>query len=145
VKIPTLLVGLMVVAGVIQSAPAMSAKDAPSYDKGVLLSMDSKACGAAQNSGKSLTEQLIGGDAEHKKVQEVLCQEYVLQADRITYRIRPKDDKHAILLPVGDTVQFRISKDKMYLRNPEGGRKEREYKVISMQPRADVKEARNAP
>lgn len=106
--------------------------------------MDSKSCGAAQNSGKSLTDQIIGGDSEHKKVQEVLCQEYVLQADRITYHIRPKDEKHAVLLPIGEAVQFRIYKDKMYVRNPEGDRKEREYKVVSMQPRTEVKEAQNA-
>jgi hypothetical protein len=30
------------------------------------------------------------------------------------------------------------------VRNPEGDRKEREYKVVSMQPRTEVKEARNA-
>jgi hypothetical protein len=131
-------------AAFIAAAPFAFAKDAPSYDKGLLLSMDSKSCGAAQNSGKSLTDQIIGGDSEHKKVQEVLCQEYVLQADRITYRIRPKDEKHAVLLPIGEAVQFRIYKDKMYVRNPEGDRKEREYKVVSMQPRTEVKEARNA-
>jgi hypothetical protein len=144
VKIRTVMAGLTLLAALVGLASEVSAKDAPSYDKGVLLSMDSKTCGAAQNSGKSLTDQLVGSDAQHKKVQEVLCQEYVLQADRITYRIRPKDDKHPILLPVGDTVQFRIFKDKMYVRNPEGDRKEREYKVLSMQPRAEVKEARNA-
>ena len=143
-KLRTALVGLAILAAPVALAPFASAKDAPSYDRGTLLSMDSKSCGAAQNSGKSLTDQIIGSDSEHKKVQEVLCQEYVLQADRITYRIRPKDDKHPVLLPVGDSVQFRIYKDKMYVRNPEGDQREREYTVVSMQPRTEVKDARNA-
>jgi hypothetical protein len=62
----------------------------------------------------------------------------VLQADHVTYRIQPKDDKHPVLLPVGETAQFRIHKDKMLLRVPEADGKEREYIVLSMTPRADV-------
>jgi hypothetical protein len=73
----------------------------------------------------------------------VLCQEYVLQGDRIVYHIRPVDTKHPQLLPVGDNVQYRIHKDKMYVLDREGNTKEREYTVTSMQVRQDVKEARN--
>jgi hypothetical protein len=124
-------------------ASAAFAKDATAYDKGTLLSMDSKECGSAQKGAKSLTGEILGTDSEHKKTTDLLCQEYVLEAERMVYRIRPKDDKHPVLLPVGDSVQFRIHKDKMYLRNPEGDKKEREYTVVSMQPRAEVKQARN--
>jgi hypothetical protein len=67
-----------------------------------------------------------------------MCQEYVLQTERVTYRIRPKDDKHPVLLPVGETAQFRIHKDKLLLRVPEADGKEREYCVLSMTPRSDV-------
>src|SRR5580693_8029003 len=125
------------------TSPALFAKDPPSYDKGLLLSMDSTMCGTAENDGKSLTGELIGTDSSHKKTKEVLCQEYVLQGARLTYRIRPRDDKHPVLLPVGESVQFRIHKDKLYLRDPEGDSKEREYLVVSMQLRQDVKEAKN--
>jgi hypothetical protein len=31
----------------------------------------------------------------------------------VIYRIRPRDDKHPVLLPVGEKAQFRIQKDKM--------------------------------
>jgi hypothetical protein len=41
-------------------------------------------------------------------------------------------------LPVGETAQFRIHKDKMMLRVPEADGKEREYIVLSMTPRTDV-------
>jgi hypothetical protein len=135
--------GVAVAGLVLFASPALFAKDPPSYDKGVLLSMDSTMCGTAENDGKSLTGELIGTDSSHKKTKEVLCQEYVLQGARLTYRIRPKDEKHPVLLPVGESVQFRIHKDKLYLRDPEGDSKEREYLVVSMQLRQDVKEAKN--
>ncbi len=118
------------------------AKDPPSYQKGTLLQMESAPCGYAEKSGKSIGGEILGTDSAHKKTQEVLCQEYTLQADRIIYRIRPKDDKHPILLPVGETVQFRIHKDMLLLRNPEGDSKEREYFVLSMTSRTDVKDPR---
>ena len=128
---------------VLFAAPSLFAKDPPSYDKGVLLSMESTMCGTSENGGKTVTGEILGTDSAHKKTQELLCQEYVLQGDRLTYRIRPKDDKHPQLLPVGESVQFRIEKDKMYLRNPEGDQKERQYLVLSMQMRPDVKVAKN--
>lgn len=123
------------------AAPVAFPKDEPSYDKGQLLSMDSTTCGSAEKDGKSVAGEIIGTDSGHKQVQEVLCQEYVLQSDHIVYRIRPTDAKHPVLLPVGDSVEFRIHKDKLYLRNPEGDRKERQYIVVSMQPREDLKDS----
>lgn len=132
------LAGLLVLA-----APLTFAKDAPSYDRGVLLSMDSASCGYAQNSGKTVAGEIFGTDGGHVKTQEMLCQEYSLQAERIIYRIRPKDEKHPVLLPVGERVEFRIHKDKLFLRVPEGDDKERQYTVLSMQMREDVKTAQN--
>jgi len=123
---------------------AAQAKDPPSYQKGVLLQMDSVPCGYAEKSGKGVGGALLGTDSAHKKTQEVLCQEYVLQSDRIVYRVRPKDEKHPVLLPVGETAEFRIHKDKLLLRVPEADGKEREYIVLSMTPRADAKDSRPA-
>src|SRR5437016_5821186 len=109
------------------------------YQKGTLLRMDSTSCGMQEKGSKSLTGELLGTDAQSKKTQEVLCQEYVLQTNRVVYRIRPKDDKHPALLPIGETAQFRIHKDKLILRVAEGGDdKEREYIVVSMTPRQDA-------
>ena len=128
-----LLIGLLLCA-----ACPVPAKDKPDYEKGVLLQMDSTACGIAEKDGKSLTGELIGTDSQNKKTQQVLCQEYILQSDKIIYRIRPKDDKHPALLPIGETAKFRIHKDKLLLLVPEGDGKEREYFVISMTPRPDA-------
>jgi hypothetical protein len=49
--------------------------------------------------------------------------------------------KHPILLPVGDSVQYRVKKDKMYVLDREDDKKEREYSVVSMRVREDVKDS----
>ena len=67
-----------------------------------------------------------------------------LQSDTVIYRIRPVDEKHPVLLPVGQTAQFRIHKDKMLLQVEDADGKEREYSVISMTPRAERKSADNS-
>ena len=120
------------------AALSLQAKDGPAYEKGVLTQMDSSSCGYAEKDGKTIAGEIFGTDGQHKNTKVVLCQEYVLQTERVTYRIRPKDDKHPVLLPVGETAQFRIHKDKLLLRVPEADGKEREYFVLSMTPRSDA-------
>jgi hypothetical protein len=116
-----------------------NAKEPRHYQSGTLLQMDSVECGVDENSGKSITGELIGTDSAHKKTHELLCQEYVLQSAHILYRIRPKDDKRPVLLPVGEKAQFRIEKDKMMLSVEDLDSKEREYNVVSMTPRSENK------
>ena len=126
------------------SSLSLQAKDKPAYERGEIVQMDSAACGLAEKDGKTLAGEIFGTEGQHKKTQETLCQEYVLRSQRITYRIRPKDDKHPSLLPIGETAVFRIHKDKLLLRVPEADGKEREYIVLSMTPRTDVAENRAA-
>jgi hypothetical protein len=137
-------IGVACAGLIVFAAPTLLAKDPPSYDKGTLLSMDSTSCGYAEKDAKSVTGEILGTDSAHKNTQVVLCQEYVLQSDRMVYHLRPKDTKHPVLLPVGESIDFRVHKDMVILRDPEGDKKEREYTVVSIQPRPDVKEARNS-
>jgi hypothetical protein len=123
---------------------SLQAKDKPAYEKGELVQMNSTSCGYAEKDGKTMAGEIFGTDGQHKKTQETLCQEYVLRTQRIAYRIRPKDDKHPVLLPIGETAEFRIHKDKLLLRVPESDGKEREYIVLSMTPRTDVADTRAA-
>ena len=111
------------------------AKEPKHYQTGTLLQMDSVECGFDENSGKSFAGEVLGTDSAHKKTHALLCQEYVLNTDRVIYRIRPKDDKHPVLLPVGEKAEFRLNKDKMMLRVEDLDDKEREYTVVSMTPR----------
>ena len=126
------------IAGCLLLAGVCAAKEHDDYQKGTLLRMDSTSCGMQEKGGKSLTGELIGTDSQSKKTQEVLCQEYVLQTQRVVYRIRPKDDKHPVLLPIGETALFRMHKDKLILKVAEADGKEREYIVVSMTPREDA-------
>ena len=132
------------VAVLLLAAACSPAKDKPAYEKGVLTQMDSTSCGYAEKDGKTLAGEIFGTGGQHKKTQETLCQEYILKGNRITYRIRPKDDKHPTLLPIGETAEFRIHKDKLLLRVPEEDGKEREYIVLAMTQRTDVAETRPA-
>jgi hypothetical protein len=125
------------VVGVVLLASVGYAKEPKPHQGGKLLQMESVACGVDENSGKSLAGEIIGTDGAHKKTHELLCQEYILQSDKVIYRIRPKDEKHPVLLPVGEQAQFRMEKDKMVLRVEDLDNKDREYVVVSMTPRED--------
>ena len=109
------------------------AKEPVFHHQGTITNMDAVECGVDENSGKSFAEEVLGTDSGHKKTRELLCQEYVLKSDRVIYRIRPRDEKHPVLLPVGERAEFRIKKDKLLLSVPELDGKEREYSVTSMQ------------
>jgi hypothetical protein len=116
-------------------ATAAQAKGPRHYQSGSLVKMESVKCGSDEKNGKSFAGEIIGTDSAHMKTHEVLCQEYILQTDTLVYKIRPKDEKHPVLLPVGEKAQFRLDKDKLVLRVEDMDDKEREYIVVSMVPR----------
>ena len=128
----------LVLASLFLAATAYAREPKP-YQSGKLLQMDSVQCGVDEKDAKSFTGEMIGADSGHKKTQELLCQEYLLQTDTMIYRIRPRDAKHPVLLPVGEQAQFRLEKDKMMLRVEDMDSKEREYLVVSMTLRVDTK------
>jgi len=115
-------------------AAAAQAKDAPSYQSGMLKEMTSVECGYEQKSAKGLVGELVGTDDSHSKTRKTFCHEYVLETNRVVYRIRPKEEKHPAILPVGEKAMFRMKKDLMVLKVPEGDDKEREYDVVSIVP-----------
>ena len=117
------------------TAASAHAREQRAHESGTLLQMDSVECGTDEKSGKSVVGEMIGTDSAHQKIHMLLCQEYLMQTDRIIYRIRPRDDKHPVLLPVGERAQFRMDKDRMKLRVEELDDKERDYIVVSMTPR----------
>jgi hypothetical protein len=122
-------------------ASAGFAKEPKPYQTGKILQMDSVSCGMAEKDSQSLAGEMLGTDSGHKKTQEVLCQEYVVQTERVIFRIRPRDEKHPALLPIGEQAQFRLQKDKMLLMVEGFENKEREYIVVSMTPRSDASTA----
>src|SRR5579864_7248270 len=125
---------LQYVLAIVLVAAAAQAKEPRHFQSGKLLKMESVKCGMDEKNGKSFAGELVGTDSAHMKTKELLCQEYVLETDSVLYRIRPKDDKHPALLPIGEKAQFRLDKDKMLLRVEDLDDKEREYFGVSMSP-----------
>src|SRR5215469_9984607 len=95
-----------VLFGVLLISVAATAKDAPSYQGGVLKEMTSVECGFEQKSAKGIMGELVGTDDSHSKMRKTLCQEYVLETNGVVYRIRPREEKHPARLPVGQKALF---------------------------------------
>ena len=119
-------------------AAAIYAKEPKHYQTGTLIRMEAISCGTTEKDAKSLTGELLGTDSGSRKSEDLLCQEYVLQADTLIYHLRPRDSKQPPLLPIGEHAQFRLEKDKLILRVEDLDNKDREYTVTSIVPRTDV-------
>ena len=119
---------------VVLLAAVAFAREPKHYQSGKLVKMQSVKCGTDAKDGKSLAGEMLGTDSQHMKTRELLCQEYTLETSSVIYTIRPKDDKHPALLPIGNQAQFRMDKDKLLLRVEDYDDKEREYEVVSMTP-----------
>ncbi|HJT69258.1 MAG TPA: hypothetical protein VJ731_03615 [Terriglobales bacterium] len=125
-------------------AATVQAKEPKHYQSGKLLKMESVKCGVDEKDGSSLAAEVIGTDSSHKKTRELLCPQYVLESESLVYTIQPKDDKHPALLPIGDTAQFFVEKDKMLLRVEDFDDKQRPYIVVSVVPKALYQPSENS-
>jgi hypothetical protein len=104
------------------------ARDHQAPQSGTILQMDSTNCGTDQKD-------------KHQRTHTLLCQEYVLQTDSVNYRIRPKDDKHPVLLQVGEKASFQIEKNYMKMHFEGLDNKEHDYVVVSMTGRTETQTA----
>ena len=109
------------------------------YQEGILVRMDSSSCGAQETGSRTVTGVEVG--SRQKQYRGLTCQEYILQSDYMIFRIRQKDQKHPLLLPIGEVAQFRIGKQKLMVRVPEMSDKEHAYIVVSFTPREDTSSA----
>jgi hypothetical protein len=46
----------------------------------------------------------------------------------------PTDLKHEVLLPVGHEIEFKIKKNRMFVKALDGDRKARSYSIVAMKP-----------
>jgi hypothetical protein len=114
----------------------LSAKDKKKgLERGLLEKMEAVPCGAKQKGITGLGTLWASAGITHVNSDEKLCPEYLLRTDQMDYEIRPTDLKHATLLPVGQEGEFKIKKNRMFLKFPEGqDRKMRTYEVVGMNP-----------
>lgn len=101
-------------------------------ERAMLENMEAVPCGANQKglAGLGSFWASIGITDVHS--HENLCPQYLLRTDDMEYHIRPTDLKHPAVLPIGQEVVFKIKKDRMYLKVPEGDHKTRSYEVVAM-------------
>jgi hypothetical protein len=102
--------------------------------RGMVESMQSVPCGAKERGLAGLGSVFGSVGVQHVNSHEQLCPQYLFRTDEMEYHIRPLDTKHAVLLPVGHEGEYKIKKDRLYLRAVDGDRKVRPYQVVSMQP-----------
>ena len=110
------------------------------YKALVLASLLLGAAAYGQKPKAYQSSQLLRVDALRcglHNTEELLCRECVLQTDNADYRIRAKDAKHPVFLPVGKQVEFRLEKNKMLMRVESLDGKECPYVVVSTAPRSE--------
>ena len=103
-------------------------------ERGMLESMQSVPCGVKQGGLNGLGSIFGSVGIEHVNSNEKLCPQYLLRTDEMEYHIRPMDMKHAVLLPIGHEGEFKIKKDKLFLKVRDEDKKTRAYQVVAMQP-----------
>ncbi|HYU45199.1 MAG TPA: hypothetical protein VEK84_03355 [Terriglobales bacterium] len=102
--------------------------------RGMLESMQSVPCGVKERGLTGLGSIFGSVGVQHVNSNEKLCPQYLLRTDELDYHIRPLDMKHAVLLPIGHEGEFKIKKDRMFLKVPDEDKKARAYQVVSVEP-----------
>jgi hypothetical protein len=134
-KLNMSLVAMLVV--LLAWPPAARARNKKHTPRGTIESMQALPCGAKQR-GLAGVGSIFGSvGATAVNTNEKLCPQYLLRTDELEYQIRPLKDKHAALLPIGQEAEFKIKRDRLFLKVPEGdknSRKTRAYQVVAMEP-----------
>ena len=111
----------------------------------ITIPRNPQPCGANQKGFTGLGTLWASSGITKTTSNEKLCPQYLLRTDEMGYQIRPKNLKHATLLPVGQEGEFKIKKNQMFLSFPDGqDRKSREYQVVGMIPNRPAAEGDTA-
>jgi hypothetical protein len=102
--------------------------------RGMLETMEAVPCGAKEKGLTGLGTLWASAGITHVNSDEKLCPQYMLRTDEMEYHIRPTDLKHEVLLPVGQEIEFKIKKNRMFVKALDGDRKARSYSIVAMKP-----------
>jgi hypothetical protein len=121
--------GLVVLLIAMLLAPAAPA--APKfYEKATVVQMNTAKCMSMQADNHGVVGALFG-PAQASAAQNLSCAQYVLQSERVLYRVQARKGSDAQLLPLGEQVSIRLHKNHLLVR-PDDADKEFEFGVISM-------------
>jgi hypothetical protein len=109
-------------------------RDKKHDNRAMIEKMEAVPCGAKERGLNGIGSVFGSVGATHIDSDEKLCPQYLLRTDDMEYHIRPLDHKHPVVLPVGKEGEFRIAKDVMVMRIPDGDHKKRRYQVVVMKP-----------
>jgi hypothetical protein len=112
--------------------------------RAMLETMEAVPCGAKEKGLTGLGTLWASAGITHVNSDEKLCPQYLLRSDEMEYHIRPMDLKHAVVLPVGQEIEFKIKKDRMFVKVPDGDRKARSYLIVAMKPANSDGEAQSS-
>jgi hypothetical protein len=116
------------------AVPAFAHDKKKRDDRAMIEKMEAVPCGAKERGLTGLGSVFGSVGVTHVNSDEKLCPQYLLRTDDMEYHVRPLDHKHPEILPVGKEGEFKVSKDKLDMRIPDGDRKMRHYQVVSMKP-----------
>jgi hypothetical protein len=133
-KSTTLLVSALALFALAMPPAAAGGDKKKHSERGMLENMEAVPCGAKQRGLTGLGSVFGSVGVEHVNSDEKLCPQYLLRTDEMEYQIRPIDNKHPVILPVGHEGEFKIKKDQMHLKIPDGDRKTRAYQVVAAKP-----------
>ena len=123
---------LVVFAALTLSLPVFAGKK--HNQRAMIEKMEAVPCGAKEHGLTGLGSVWASVGATHVNTDEKLCPQYLLRTDDMEYHVRPLDLKHPRLLPIGQEGEFKISKDVLEMRIPDGDHKMRRYQVVAMKP-----------
>jgi hypothetical protein len=123
-----LLIGL----ALLPARPAF-AKGKKHANRAMIEKMEAVPCGAKETGLTGLGSVFASVGATRVSTDEKLCPQYLLRTDEMEYHVRPLD-KHPRILPVGEEGEFKISKDVLVMKIPDGDHKNRRYQVVAMKP-----------
>jgi hypothetical protein len=109
-------------------------RDKKHNDRAMIEKMEAVPCGAKESGITGLGSVFASVGVNRVDATEKLCPQYMLRTDEMEYHVRPLDHKHPVILPVGKEGEFKISKDVMEMRIPDGDHKNRRYQVVAMKP-----------
>jgi len=102
--------------------------------RAMIEKMEAVPCGAKEHGVSGLGSVWASVGITSINSDEKLCPQYMLHTDDMEYHIRPLDHKHPRLLPIGQEGEFKIHKDVIEMRIPDGDHKLRRYQVVAMKP-----------
>src|SRR6266849_4845622 len=125
---------LITALAVLLAVPAFAGDKKKHNDRAMIEKMEAVPCGAKERGITGLGSVFASAGITAVNSDERLCPQYMLRTDDMEYHIRPLDHKHPALLPVGKEGEFKISKDILEMKIPDGDHKTRRYQVVGIKP-----------